>query len=95
MLNLIQNANEAITDDGNINISYLKVNTKNVFLISDNGEGIDENEINKIFNLYYTTKSKGTGLGLSIVQQIVSQHNGTIDVQSEKNTGTTFIITLP
>jgi signal transduction histidine kinase len=64
-------------------------------IISDNGNGIPSHLLNKIFNLYFTTKAKGTGIGLSIVQKIITEHNGFITVESKENIGTTFTIILP
>ncbi|HEY5996145.1 MAG TPA: ATP-binding protein, partial [Candidatus Deferrimicrobiaceae bacterium] len=65
--------------------------------VVDNGQGMDSNTIEKIFDPYFTTKKKGegTGLGLSIVESIVRKHGGTIAVQSEPGAGTTFLIDLP
>jgi two-component system, NtrC family, sensor histidine kinase HydH len=93
-INLIQNAIDATPAGGKIIVSFKNKNGKNVFEISDTGIGIKENNLNKIFNLYYTTKSSGTGLGLSIVQQIISQHNGNIYAESSEGQGTKFIIEL-
>ena len=63
--------------------------------ISDTGPGISEEDLDNIFNPFFTTKSQGTGLGLSITHRIIEQHRGTISVDSHPGTGTTFIIALP
>lgn len=62
--------------------------------VSDTGEGIDEDNLADIFEPFYTTKENGAGLGLAIVKKIVEEHNGQIKVFSQKNKGTTFIITF-
>ncbi len=65
-------------------------------IITDNGCGISKENIDKIFDPFFSTKGqKGTGLGLSVIWGIIDNHNGTIDVMSELNNGTTFIIRLP
>lgn len=94
MVNLLKNAVEAVGKEGTINIEFYVKNNKKIISVSDNGKGIEENAISKIFNLYHTTKDNGTGLGLSIVQQIISRHNGIISVESKINKGTKFIIEL-
>jgi len=67
-----------------------------VLEISDTGEGIDEELIDKIFKPYFTTKGyKGTGLGLSIAKRVFEEHNGVIKVESKKGEGTKFTITFP
>ena len=65
--------------------------------ISDNGEGIEEKNLKKIFDAFFTTKpiGKGTGLGLSISYDIVKKHGGDITVKSEVGEGTTFTVMLP
>lgn len=93
-INLIKNSVDATPAGGSINITFKTKNGKNIFEIEDTGTGIPEENINKIFNLYFTTKSTGTGLGLSIVQQIISQHNGNICAESRKGKGTKFIIEI-
>jgi PAS domain S-box-containing protein len=95
LINVLNNAIDAVNQGGNVTLKFNKLQNKVLFEISDNGVGISKENLNKIFNLYYTTKSKGTGLGLSIVQQIVSQHNGTIFVDSPEGKGTKFIIEVP
>ena len=62
---------------------------------TDTGHGIAEDELNKIFDFYFSTKHDGTGLGLAIVQQIVDEHGGRITVTSEVGCGTTFTVYLP
>ena len=65
--------------------------------ISDNGRGINKDVVEKIFDPFFSTKAvgEGTGLGLSICHRIVSEHGGTIDVESREGIGTTFIIKIP
>lgn len=93
-INLVQNAVDAVGSDGKITITYRSRNGKRIFEVEDNGEGISQDNIDNIFNLYYTTKPKGTGLGLSIVQQIISRHHGHIKAESKINSGTKFTIEL-
>lgn len=96
LLNIIQNSIEAIPGAGEIQI-HSKRNEENEVLIEivDNGIGMSQETLSKIFNLYFTTKPSGTGLGLSLVHQIVSQHEGRIEVQSEVGKGTRFLIFIP
>ncbi len=63
--------------------------------ISDNGSGISQDKIGRIFNPFFTTKEKGTGLGMAISRKIVEAHEGTIEVASEVGRGTEFTIRLP
>jgi two-component system, sporulation sensor kinase E len=62
---------------------------------TDNGRGIPAEHLEEIFTPFFTTKDKGSGLGLSISHQIVQDHRGYIDVESELNRGTSFFINLP
>ena len=105
-LNLIINARHAMLHKGRGKISIcLKTIDKIVQIkISDEGIGIDKENLMNIFNPFYSTKGayagnnmgiKGTGLGLAVSYTIIKNHNGTIRVESEKNKGTTFIIELP
>jgi signal transduction histidine kinase len=94
-VNLIKNAIQAMTKGG-----VLKVQTDPgvegvVVSVVDTGGGIPQEQINRIFEPFYTTKKKGTGLGLMIVQRIVGDHRGRIDVESHVGKGTVFRIWLP
>ncbi len=95
LLNIILNSIQACSRGNRIQIICEHVEKKLFIHIQDNGKGISPEIQNKIFNLYFTTREDGTGIGLSIVQQIVSLHNGFINVKSEPGQGTTFSIQLP
>lgn len=95
LMNLVQNAIDAVDEKGKVEINYFRKGNYLVIEVADNGKGIPENIRNKIFDLYYTTKPEGTGLGLSIVQKIVAEHKGSIEVFSEVNKYTKFKITIP
>jgi PAS domain S-box-containing protein len=94
-INLLRNSIDAIDTNGII-ICSIKLKSQEIELsVTDNGSGISDDLKFKIFNLYFTTKQSGTGLGLSIVHQIISEHNGSIEVESKPETGTKFKIILP
>lgn len=99
IMNLLTNARDAIKeihDEGIIRI-VTGNNDKTITIeISDNGIGIDNKNQNNLFDAFYTTKApgKGMGLGLSISHSIITSFGGTINFESKKNIGTTFIITL-
>ena len=95
--NIIKNAVEAVINIPNPSISVKIEETSNKISIStiDNGVGIDERKISKIFEPYFTTKDKGTGLGLSIVKKIIEDHDGIIKIHKNKDmAGTTSLITF-
>ncbi len=95
LMNLIQNAINAVGQQGKVEINYFNKEKELVIEITDNGRGIPDNLKNKIFDLYFTTRPEGTGLGLSIVQKIITEHKGIIEVFSEVNEYTKFKITIP
>ncbi|MFD2611694.1 sensor histidine kinase [Paenibacillus gansuensis] len=95
LLNLIQNAYEAMQQPGEVYVRVAKEEYVVRIEIEDTGPGIPEEELKEIFNPFYTTKETGTGLGLSICQKIVQDHNGVIDVKSTLNRGSIFSIFLP
>jgi len=93
--NLIKNAIEAVIKIPNpsIVVNLFQKNKEIIIQFIDNGIGIDQNKISRIFEPYFTTKNKGTGLGLSIVKRIIEDHGGKIKIEKNKNmTGTTSII---
>ncbi len=63
--------------------------------ISDDGQGIPNDDLERIFEFYYTTKDQGTGLGLSIAQRVIHQHGGSLLVESREGEGTSIAIRLP
>lgn len=77
-----------------VTITGKKTRQKFSVLISDNGVGIAQDELNKIFEPFHTTKDKGTGLGLALSHRILSEHDATINVDSVKDQGTVFKITF-
>ena len=99
--NVLMNAIQSMPNGGWVTIETGKDTTDisaGQFLeikISDNGQGIMENDLGKIFEPFYTTREKGTGLGLAIVNRIVEGHAGKIKVDSRSGEGTTFTIWLP
>jgi two-component system, sporulation sensor kinase E len=95
LVNLIKNAMQAMTRDGVLTLQTGGSPDGVWVSITDTGGGIPEEQINRIFDPFYTTKKKGTGLGLMIVQRIVRAHGGRIELESNVNQGTTFRIWLP
>ncbi len=98
ILNIINNAFAAMDNNGHLQVKAEMADSENIALtISDDGCGIPESDIKRVFEPFFSTKTGkgGTGLGLSITYGLVEQLGGTIDVTSEVNRGTTFSITLP
>ncbi|QNF29943.1 ATP-binding protein [Metabacillus elymi] len=99
LINIIKNAIEAIDNGGNINVSLAQVSHLNDYYIEievkDDGNGLTEEQLKKLFTPFYSSKEKGLGLGLSICKQIIESHKGKMEVSSFINEGTTFKIKLP
>jgi two-component system, sporulation sensor kinase E len=95
LVNLVKNATQAMTTGGTLTLQTGE-NSDGVWLsVTDTGGGIPQEQINRIFEPFYTTKKKGSGLGLMIVQRIVRAHNGRIELESHVGRGTTFRVWLP
>ena len=95
LVNLIKNAAQAMSTGGTLTLQTGETNDDVWVSVTDTGGGIPQEQINRIFDPFYTTKKKGTGLGLMIVQRIVRAHNGRIELDSHEGRGTTFRIWLP
>ena len=91
-MNMISNAIDALDKEGKIHIETSSSDRENIIEISDNGHGIPPENLTKIFDSLFTTKSSGTGLGLPYCKSIIEQHGGTISVSTNP---TTFTIILP
>ena len=96
LLNLYLNALEAMEDGGTFRVAILPHEGRMVRIdVTDTGKGIDEKDLARIFDPYFTTRSSGTGLGLAIVHKIMESHDGELRVTSEPGKGTTVSIFLP
>ena len=95
LVNLIKNAMQAMTSGGTLTLQTSEGAEGVRVSVGDTGGGIPQEQINRIFEPFYTTKKKGTGLGLMIVQRIVRAHGGRIELESHVGQGTTFRIWLP
>ena len=103
-LNFIRNAIQAMQEDGELVLKSEEIGISKkgkregaciAISISDTGAGISPENIKKIFNPFFTTKARGTGLGMAIAYNIIKAHQGTIEVESKKNKGTTFTVKIP
>jgi two-component system, sporulation sensor kinase E len=95
LVNLVKNAMQAMTRGGTLTLQTGEGAEAEWVSVADTGGGIPQEQINRIFEPFYTTKKKGTGLGLMIVQRIVRAHNGRIELDSHVGRGTTFRLWLP
>ena len=95
--NLIKNAIQAIPSDEEGKVKVLLGVDENGFVIEvqDNGSGIPEDVIERIFTPNFTTKSTGMGLGLAMVKQMVENHHGKVWFKTKKNVGTSFFVSIP
>jgi signal transduction histidine kinase len=96
LLNLAINACQAMPDGGTLRIASARARDGRVLItVSDTGVGIKPEDLNRIFDLYFTTKERGSGIGLSLVYRIIQMHDGEVEVESAPGRGTTFKLVLP
>lgn len=99
LINVLKNALEACEEahagDGKVCLTVKSNSLKAKIIIEDNGTGMSEETIHRLFSPFYTTKEKGTGIGLSICRKIIEEHNGSIKVHSTHSQGSVFTIELP
>jgi len=94
--NIFQNAAESMPDGGRVEVSAAQVREGLVeVVVADHGCGIEREQLDRIFDLYFTTKPGGTGLGLSLALRAIDLHQGTIEVDSQPGAGTSVHIKLP
>jgi two-component system sensor histidine kinase HydH len=94
-LNILINAIEVTPKGGTIKVECYAIGDGRVHVsIEDSGEGIPRENMDKLFDPFFSTKKKGTGLGLAIVKSIVQAHDGEIDVESDAGKGTRFVVSL-
>jgi signal transduction histidine kinase len=95
LLNVVLNAVQATSGEGRIGVSVRKEKGAVVIEVSDEGEGIREGDLERIFDPFFSTKVKGTGLGLAIASRIMEAHGGFIRVRSELGKGSAFELHFP
>ncbi len=96
-LNIIMNSCEAVKEGGRITVMTKFLENEETVMVSvtDNGIGIEGDNLTRIFDPFFTTKEKGTGLGLSVVYGIINSHRGTVKIESAPGAGTTVTVKLP
>lgn len=94
--NIIENSLEAMRNGGKIEIYVKRIDDSSIsIIIKDNGQGIEEESLDSVYDPFVTSKTHGAGLGLTMVHQIVRNHNGEIELTSKKAEGTTVKVCLP
>jgi signal transduction histidine kinase len=94
-LNVIQNGAQAMPEGGTLRVTLEESRKFAVVRIADTGPGIPDEIREKIFDLYFTTKSGGSGIGLAMTYRILQLHYGSIEVQSNAGIGTEFVLRIP
>ena len=95
LLNLIINGVQAMEDGGTLTVRAKPLNGGIQIDVEDTGQGIEPEQLDKIFDLFISTKAEGTGVGLTIVKQIIEGHGGCVNVESNPDQGAKFSILLP
>lgn len=94
-INIMKNGIQSMDHGGTLRIETQRLKDRVEVIFSDSGSGIPEDQMEKIFNYYYTTKEKGVGLGLPIAHRIIEAHGGQLRIESKTGVGTKVTITLP
>lgn len=95
LLNVLLNGAQSMSDGGELHVELRQHGHEASLRIRDQGCGIPREILNRIFNLYFTTKRDGTGIGLAMTYRILQLHNGSVQVESEVDVGTQFTLRLP
>ena len=95
LMNLLKNSVNSISSGGRISLECRQDNHSVNITVTDNGCGMSDEIREKMFDPFFTTQRSGTGLGLAVSHQIIEQHGGTFDVQTEAGTGTSISMRLP
>lgn len=97
LLNLVRNAAEAVAGraDARVEITGAASGAGQVIVVADNGPGLAEDALGKLFLPFFTTKAQGTGLGLAVVQKIALQHGGAVEARNRPEGGAAFVLSLP
>jgi signal transduction histidine kinase len=93
--NIAINALQAMPSGGELSLHIAQVNGSVEVTVSDTGVGISEEALGKVFEPYFSTKQAGFGLGLAVTKAVVEEHQGSVEVRSQPNLGTTFVVRLP
>ncbi len=94
-MNLVKNAMEAMPQGGDLKVSLMRKGNCAIVSIQDTGCGIAQENLQHVFDIYYTTKEEGSGLGLMMVYDAITEHGGRVEVASKLKKGTTFRVFLP
>jgi signal transduction histidine kinase len=95
IVNIVLNSIEAISDHGTLRVSTTSQTGRVEISVRDDGEGIREEDLPRVFDPYFTTKSNGSGLGLPLSKMIIEQHDGTILIESRLGEGSVVTVSLP
>jgi len=95
LLNILLNSLAAMNKEGKISIDASTRKDNIAVVITDTGAGIEQTDLPRIYDPYFTSKPAGSGLGLAVVQKIMEAHGGSVEVQSVVGKGTTVLLTFP
>jgi signal transduction histidine kinase len=95
VINVIENGAQAMPDGGRLRVLLAEERKVAVLRIADEGSGIPDEIRDKIFDLYFTTKSEGSGIGLAMTYRILQLHHGSVEVQNNESRGTEFVLRIP